>query len=187
MPLAIKIPTLKDLEGIVELDRLCFGGLWTKEGYQRELNSPNSQILILSLTENREARDSGEQIIGLGCFWAILEEAHITLLGIHPEYQGLGLGQFLLFSLLRDARERQLERATLEVKVNNESAISLYQKFGFKIAGKRKGYYQKTGEDAFILWRSDLNKLSFIKELDRWEINVKLRLAENKWSINIKK
>jgi ribosomal-protein-alanine N-acetyltransferase len=146
------------LDQVVNLDKICLGGIWTKEGYQRELESPNSELLGLFIEE--------EILIGFGCFWAILEEAHLTILMIHPDYQGQGLGKFLLFSLLKLAVNRNLERATLEVNANNKKALTLYQKFGFKIAGTRKGYYQKTGEDALILWRNDLQQPDFLETVE---------------------
>ena len=154
------IYTRDDLEQIVALDRLCLGGLWTLEGYQREVESPNS-LLVSLVTEGR--------IIGCGCFWAILEEAHITLLVIHRDYQGLKLGGLLLYSLLEQAHERGLERATLEVRESNTIALALYEKFGFKIAGRRKKYYKPDGEDALIFWRGDLAKPTFLESLDIWQ------------------
>ena len=154
------------ISSVVELDRLCFGGLWNAQGYQREIESPNSDLLILVIGQNTEDRnqevvfkssnfqsqitDNYQSIIGVGCLWAILEEAHITILGIHPQYQRLGFGQLLLYTLMRCAWERRLERATLEVAASNISALSLYHKFGFQDVGRRRGYYQQTGEDALI-------------------------------------
>ena len=164
----MKNATLQEVPEILALDQLCFGGIWSKQGYEREIDSPNSSILLLFLKQdNLEA-----QLIGLGCLWSIVEEAHITLLGIHPDYQGQGLGKLLLTSLLQNAVARKLERATLEVKTTNYSAITLYQKFGFKVAGRRKNYYPKTGEDAFILWRSGLEKSEFITELETWKTQI---------------
>ena len=135
---------------IVALDKTCLGGLWTAEGYQREIDSPNSTLLILNLTDG-EAKESA-QMIGMACLWSILEEAHITLLAVHPNYRQQGLGTLLLLSLLDDAIARNLAWATLEVNANNKKAINLYKKFGFEAVGKRKGYYQSTGDDALILW-----------------------------------
>ncbi len=166
--LQLKLLEAEQLDQVVELDRLCFGGLWSLEGYRREIESPNSTLLVITLPTS-----TGEKVIGLGCFWAILEEAHITILAVHPDFQGQGLGKLLLWSLLQHAVQRQLERATLEVSENNLVALSLYQKFGFKIAGKRKKYYQKTGEDALILWRSDLATPEFQKLMVNWEISGK--------------
>ena len=118
-------------------------------------------------------------IIGCGCFWRILEEAHITLLMINPSYQSQGLGQLLLYSLLKNAVSSHLEHATLEVCASNKSAIGLYEKFGFKIAGRRKKYYKKTGEDALIFWKSDLNSPVFQQELSSWKKLINKRLINS--------
>lgn len=166
------VPLTADLlSAAVTLDQLCFGQLWTKEAYQRELDSPNSELLTLQSSEVVSV-----PLLGLGCFWAILEEAHITLLAIHPQYQQQGLGQLLLLELLAAAHRRGLERATLEVRVSNEPAFKLYQKFGFAIAGRRKGYYQDTKEDALILWRGDLHKPSFTQDFQALKQQIEYRL-----------
>ena len=163
--LIIQNATVQQVPEILALDRLCFGGIWSEEGYKREIDSPNSTILLLFLQED----NSEDKLLGIGCLWSIVEEAHITLLGIHPDYHRQGLGQLLLSALLQDAIDRKLERATLEVRTTNYAAIALYKKFGFKVAGRRKNYYPKTGEDAFLLWRSGLDKPEFLAELEGWK------------------
>lgn len=175
--LSLKKPNLEQLTRVVELDRICLDGLWSLPSYQRELESPNSSLVVLALPDRDPAK-----IIGCGCFWAILEEAHITILAVHPDYQGQGLGQLLLYGLMADAVRRQLERATLEVKASNTVALSLYEKFGFKVAGRRKGYYQKTGEDALILWRSDLHRPEFEQTLAQWRREIGDRLLAHNWA-----
>ncbi|BDA40087.1 ribosomal protein S18-alanine N-acetyltransferase [Candidatus Atelocyanobacterium thalassae] len=170
--LKLSIPQNDKINELVSLDKICLGGLWTIDNYARELQSPNSHFLVLST-------NSTNSIIGCGCFWRILEEAHITLLMIDPKYQGQGLGQLLLYSLLKDAVSSQLEHATLEVRASNRSAICLYEKFGFKIAGRRKEYYKKTKEDALIFWKSDLNHPIFQKELSFWKKLIHRRLIDN--------
>ncbi|MDJ0727397.1 MAG: ribosomal protein S18-alanine N-acetyltransferase [Prochloraceae cyanobacterium] len=164
---------------VVELDRICLGGLWSLDGYQRELDSPNSTLLVISIATGKKSHS----ILGMGCFWAILEEAHITIVAVHPDYQGQGFGQLLLYSLLKDAVSRKLERATLEVRAANQPALSLYKKFGFQVAGRRKGYYQKTGEDALILWRGDLQKPKFTADLTLWQDAIATRLKKNRWTL----
>ena len=164
---------VEQLAEVVELDRLCFGGLWTLEGYQRELDSPNSDLLVLSLPDALPDRPS---VVGLACLWAILEEAHITLIAVHPDYRHQGLGQFLLFSLLQSARKRGLEWATLEVRASNEKAIALYQKFNFQEVGRRRKYYQDNGEDAILLWCKGLQTPEFAEQLNQWECQIRDRL-----------
>jgi [ribosomal protein S18]-alanine N-acetyltransferase len=186
--LVIRSATIQHIPAIVTLDRLCFGELWTADGYAREINSSNSDLFILTVVDVAEATDRISQkrakVIGIGCMWSILEEAHITLLGIHPDYQRQGLGKFLLVKLLQTAVNRQLTRATLEVRTSNESAIALYEALGFRHAGIRRKYYAKTGEDALILWRSGLNYPKFAQKLNEWERESRERLKLNNWSIH---
>jgi ribosomal-protein-alanine N-acetyltransferase len=121
----------------------------------------------------------------MGCLWAILEEAHITILAVHPHYQRQGLGQALLLALLMVASDRGLERATLEVRASNQPAVSLYEKFGFKTAGWRRRYYQDTGEDALILWRGDLQDPEFSQTLADWERQIRGRLGAAGWKLQL--
>ncbi len=174
--LALAPITPEQIPEIVALDKLCFGGLWTEDGYLREIESPKSSLFALSVAKPN-AVNYQSKIIGICCLWSIVEEAHITLLGIHPDYRGQGLGQLLLCVLFKDALKRGLKWATLEVKANNYPAISLYQKVGFKIVGKRKGYYQPTGEDALILWNKDLEKPEFSQYLANWQQKIDVHLS----------
>lgn len=205
--LELKPLTAEQLNAAVELDQLCFGGLWTRSGYERELDSPSSQLLVLET--RRASKDSGNpgqtsevltqssqwadfqaapttqnSLLGLGCFWAILEEAHITILAVHPDYQRQGLGQLLLYALLRDAKRRQLEWATLEVKPSNQAALSLYKKFGFTEAGRRRAYYKDTGEDALILWRGGLQAPEFEEALTNCYRQVERQLVFGGWQLH---
>lgn len=177
----------------MELDQLCFGGLWNLEGYQRELVSPNSDLLVLNLTcadfglrnkaeqptspQTDENFNNSKSLVGLGCSWAILDEAHITLLAVHPDYRRAGLGLLLLTALMEVAQRRGMERATLEVRESNHAALPLYQKLGFKELGRRRRYYKDTDEDALILWRSGLQKSEFAESLEIWHKSACDRMA----------
>lgn len=119
----------------------------------------------------------------MSCFWSILEEAHITILAVHPQYHRQGLGQVLLYSVLETAREQGLERATLEVRASNLGAICLYEKFGFQIAGRRRGYYKDNDEDALILWLSGLQQPEFSSTLANWKTIVNHRLNQSSWQL----
>jgi ribosomal-protein-alanine N-acetyltransferase len=175
MQVQIQLLTKEYLEPVVKLDRACFGGLWTKGAYEREIDSPNSLLLALITPE--------EKLIGMGCFWAIVEEAHLTLLGIDPNYRRQGWGELLLCQLLQAAIAWPLERATLEVRVSNTAAIALYQKLGFQVAGRRKDYYPVPPEDALILWRSHLDDPEFGKKLQNLQQKRCATLLTKGWEI----
>jgi ribosomal-protein-alanine N-acetyltransferase len=177
--LEIKPLTAARVTEIVELDRLCIGGLWTEEAYLREIESSRSSLLSLDIFARSSALKTSLKTIGMACLWAIVDEAHITLLAIAPEYRRQGLGELLLLTLLKDAIARKLEWATLEVNVNNFGAINLYKKYGFQVAGTRKGYYQPAGDDASILWLKGIQQSEFQTSLARWQQDNSDRLSEN--------
>jgi [ribosomal protein S18]-alanine N-acetyltransferase len=159
--------SVDEIESILVLDRLCFGGLWSIDSYRRELTNDNSHFLGISAAKSLQPDSDG--LIGFGCFWAILDEAHITLLAIHPQYQRQGLGRLLLSSLLDKARSIDMARATLEVRASNQGAIDLYEKYGFQLVGRRKKYYQDNGEDGVIMWRGGLqHPTNSPDRADRW-------------------
>lgn len=174
--LKIQVLTDADIPQAVALDRLCLGGLWTEDGYRREVESPNSDLLGLWWRDELEDQSC---FIGLACLWAILEEAHITILGVHPDYRRRGLGQLLLYTVLKLARCRGLERATLEVRVSNLSAISLYEKFGFREVGVRCRYYQAPEEDGLILWMNGIDEPEFEETLESWQQKISQNISDH--------
>jgi [ribosomal protein S18]-alanine N-acetyltransferase len=84
-------------------------------------------------------------------------------------------------ALLKSARDRQLERSTLEVRSSNLAAVDLYKKFGFKEAGRRKRYYEDTGEDALVMWRRGLEKPEFQQYLAVEKQEMCDRLHQKNW------
>ena len=176
--IAIKPLTSTEVGEVVALDQVCLGGLWQAEAYLREIDSDKSTLLALHLKTDFS---HPSRIIGMACLWSIVDEAHITLLGIHPDYRRQGLGQLLLCYLLQDAIARQLAWATLEVNENNRGAINLYQKYGFQVAGKRKNYYQPTGDDALVLWLKNIQQLELQNQLVQWQKQLKDRLSMNNY------
>ncbi|MGF1571432.1 MAG: ribosomal protein S18-alanine N-acetyltransferase [Nodosilinea sp.] len=195
-------PTPADIPALVDLDQRALGGLWSASGYSRELDSPNSCLRMVirggeptvhpkAAGRNDPSTDpmapmADREILGLGCYWAILDEAHITLLGIDPRYQRRGLGQWLLVHLLEDAYQRPLTRATLEVRAANSRAIALYQSFGFEILGRRRRYYPD-GEDALILWQNSLSTPEFQTDLTRRHRAAANRLKGQGWQVMTEK
>jgi len=168
--------TAADLPQIQIIDRACLGGFWSLQGYIQEIERPNSHLMAVVNTE--------KVILGFGCLWAILEEAHITMMAVRPEYQGQGLGKYVVWGLLEKAWSQGLEWATLEVRESNRAAIALYQKFDFEIIGKRPKYYEITQEDAIVMWRKGLNKPDFPELLASWYQEIAEAIALKGWEIS---
>jgi [ribosomal protein S18]-alanine N-acetyltransferase len=100
-------------------------------------------------------------IIGFAGLWLMVDEAHITTIAMHPQFRRLGLGEFMLTSLIDIAYSISAKWVTLEVRVSNFQAQSLYRKYGFREAGLRHRYYSDNQEDALIMWTDEINTSAY--------------------------
>jgi ribosomal-protein-alanine N-acetyltransferase len=94
-------------------------------------------------------------------------DGHVTTIAVDPPWHRSGIGARLLLQLTRDAIQRGATALTLEVRVGNEAAQSLYRTFGYSPAGVRKGYYVETGEDALFMWAHDVDRPDYAGRLER--------------------
>jgi [ribosomal protein S18]-alanine N-acetyltransferase len=147
-------------------------GFWSEDAYLKECLNPNSCLVCLV---------SDRQVLGFGCLWSILEEAHIIMLAVSPEYRRRGLGRCLIWGMLRWASQKGLEWATLEVRASNQVAIALYQSFGFTEIGRRADYYASPSEAAVIMWRKGLHKPDFQQALSDWQTQIQINLTKQSY------
>lgn len=134
------------LDQILKIERVSFPTPWSKQAFLSELQQN-------SLAYYCAAR-SGEQVIGYGGMWIIVDEAHVTNVAVHPDYRGRKVGEAIMLHLITQALMKGALRMTLEVRPSNLPAQKLYQRMGFEAAGRRKGYYTDTNEDAIIMWKT---------------------------------
>ncbi|MED3562030.1 ribosomal-protein-alanine N-acetyltransferase [Bacillus sp. MUM 116] len=134
----------EDIDQILEVEHASFTTPWSREAFYNELNNNKFAVYIV-LEEN-------DKIIGYCGAWIVIDEAHVTNIAILPEYRGKKLGEALLQKMMAEAREMGAKSMTLEVRVTNQIAQSLYRKFGFQNGGIRKNYYSDNQEDALVMW-----------------------------------
>lgn len=128
------------------------------------------RLALASLPFGRKPEPREGRLIGFAGMWIMYDEAHVTTIGVEPEYRGQGLGELLLVALFDEALRRGAASLTLEVRVSNEPAQALYRKYGFTIQGTRKRYYSDNNEDAHIMWSPSLREpdnLARYRELRR--------------------
>jgi ribosomal-protein-alanine N-acetyltransferase len=137
-----------DVAQIAELEKLCFPHPWSEADIRKDIAENILATYIVCL----EADDNEEKIVAYAGIWNVVDEGHITNVAVHPGHRRRGVATMVVDNLLQVARERGAERFTLEVRRSNRSAIELYEKFGFREVGYRKGYYTAENEDALIMW-----------------------------------
>ena len=134
----------EDIDQVIEVEHASFTTPWSREAFFNEIHNNKFAVYIV-LEEN-------DKIIGYCGTWIVIDEAHVTNIAILPEYRGKKLGEALLGNLISTAREMGARSMTLEVRVTNHVAQSLYRKFGFQNGGIRRNYYSDNQEDALIMW-----------------------------------
>ena len=139
---------IEDVAAVHEIERLSFRTPWPAYAFEQELRG------------NRVARylvaRAGERVVGFAGLWLMVDEAHITTFGVHPDWRRQGIGRQLLLNVAELAIGIGALRMTLEVRESNLAAQALYRAFGFEIAGRRRAYYTDDGEDALVMTTSDL-------------------------------
>jgi len=134
--------TAADLDKVLEIEFASFPRPWNRDHFLDELKSPHAFPLT--------AFDRDGTVIGFICPMQILDEGHILDVAVHPDFRGTGVGRMLVEKVLRECRERGAEFVSLEVRLSNRSAISLYTMLGFVESGRRRNYYEN-GEDALLM------------------------------------
>lgn len=184
--------TMADIPRVTEIERLAYPSPWPPSAYRKELQENryahyvvvrDSQLAQRAAAERQEAvrrtfplslfpsrqqqsvPPEQSSIVGFAGLWLMLDESHVTTIATHPDYRGRGIGELLLSSLIDVSLDIGARMVTLEVRVSNYVAQSLYRKYGFHDAGTRRRYYSDNHEDALIMWTDDISSPDFKAQL----------------------
>ena len=121
----------EDLDEVLTIERASFSMPWSRGAFLYEMQ------------QNRVARcwvmrQDDARVIAYLCLWEVADEMHVTNVAVRPDARRQGIARTLLGTVL-------------EVRPSNHHALSLYESFGFRVVGRRRGYYYDTGEDALVM------------------------------------
>ncbi len=134
----------RDVTELLAIEEAQFPEPWTKGMLLDEISNTETRRYTVAVEDGR--------IVGYLGVMFVLDELHVNTIGTLPGHEGRGIASSLLDDALADAKARGITRATLEVATSNERAQRLYFRYGFKPVGVRKNYYERTHEDALVLW-----------------------------------
>src|SRR5919204_3412655 len=144
-----QLATPQQIDEVLSIEEASFTNPWTREMYLADLANRGVSSCFL-------AQDADGRVVGFCSVWQVADEMHINNLAVRPEFRRMGVATALLNHALGEAARLGARRATLEVRRSNDAARRLYERFGFVVAGIRRGYYTKPVEDALVLWREQL-------------------------------
>jgi ribosomal-protein-alanine N-acetyltransferase len=136
--------TLDDLDQVVEIERFCFPVPWPRQSFADELTRPWARLEILR-------HRASCRVVAFCNYWMVADEVHILNVAVHPEERRRGLAARLVRHMVDEARRGSARVLSLEVRVSNHAAVSLYRRFGFREVGLRPKYYVDNGEDALLM------------------------------------
>lgn len=179
--------TLADIDQIMSIEQVAFSAPWSPRAYRYEVaESDHSTMLVVQPAPRRgwpwrAAIDhllgtAPGPVLGYAGGWHLVDEVHISTIAVHPQWRRRGLAQLLLLSLLERGLELGVQQATLEVRVSNQAAQALYQKYGFEIASRQKAYYSDNNEDALIMVSPDLRSPGYQVTLRQLRLQLSARL-----------
>jgi len=135
---------LDDLADVAEIERLSFPTPWSLSSFRYEMVE-NPYATLFGVWPD------GGPVVAFACVWVIDQELKINNIAVHPRWRGRGLGGKLVDHILAFGRDQGCTESTLEVRPSNGPALRLYGRIGFRVVGRRRGYYSDTHEDALVM------------------------------------
>ena len=137
---------LSDLDAIEKIERASYPTPWSRSMFASEL-AKQSSLSIAAVD------DADGKLVGYLVLSRYVDAWHVMNVAVDPEHRGRGVATMLLERLFDVTADDARRGYTLEVRVSNEQAISLYERLGFRSRGLRRGYYTDNREDALIMWK----------------------------------
>ena len=140
------VPMNEDhLKAIAEIESECFSDPWSEDALRSELS--NEGACFLTAIVNGE-------VAGYMGMHMVLDECYIANVAVKPTFRRQGIAESLLYTAEKTAKDNNCSFISLEVRVSNTPAISLYKKRGYISQGERKNFYSHPTENALIMTKT---------------------------------
>lgn len=133
---------IEDVQKAYDVYANSISEAWSYDDFCQSVNKEYNFIYVAK-------KDS--EIIGLIGFMVMYEESDLLFIAVDDTSRGRGIGDMLMSSMFSFLKEKQVRCITLEVRISNEKAIALYDKYGFLPITIKKKYYENPIEDAVVL------------------------------------
>ena len=149
----------RHLRKVLAIETKVYPRPWSASLFLSELAQRSTRSYIVARDETDVVGYAGLMFTGL--------EAHVTNIAVDPILHGQKVGTRMLLTLITEAIARGAKQVSLEVRVSNVPAQKMYEKFGFAVAGTRRGYYIETNEDAYVMVADDVDSTEYRERLGR--------------------
>ena len=159
-PVELEITRMRrrHLKGVMAIERQVYPRPWSPNLFLSEMSDLRHRVYLVAKL--------GRDVVGYAGLMSYGDEAHVTTIAVDPAHHRQKIGTRLLYELIEESIRMGARAVSLEVRETNIGAQDLYERFGFQKVGKRKGYYQETNEDAYVMWTSDIRSRDYRARLD---------------------
>jgi tRNA threonylcarbamoyladenosine biosynthesis protein TsaB len=134
--------TYADLEDVLAIEREAFTDAWDRDSFRSDIDSPH----VMALTIHKLGHCAGYL-----CCIALDDYGYIANIAVDRQYRSQGLGRVLLDDLRRRLLTHGIGQMVLDVRTANKKAIGFYEKYGFTVITRRKGFYVNPPDDSFTM------------------------------------
>ncbi|MGE0349406.1 GNAT family N-acetyltransferase [Hydrogenophaga sp.] len=153
--------TEADLDAVHAVESTAYAHPWSRKHFRDSLQAGYPAVLLLGEALAHDppspahtARADGRVLLGYLVAMPGVDEVHLLNVTVAPAHQRQGWARFMLDALVLWSRTQNAQWLWLEVRVGNGPARQLYERYGFKQVGLRKGYYPAghlRREDAVVM------------------------------------
>ncbi|MBM3141143.1 MAG: GNAT family N-acetyltransferase [Chloroflexi bacterium] len=174
---ALREMTHDDLGAVRRIERRAYTDAWSRRVFEQELGNALARYEVAVVAPppaghparlrwpRRDARRP--EIVGFFGVWFMQDQLHLVTVAVDPPRQREGIGARMLLECFAIAGAAELASIVLEVRVSNERARALYERFGFRVVGRLAGYYKDDGDDAFVMTCDRLGEPASVEALER--------------------
>ncbi len=131
-----------DITAISDIEKDSFSDPWSENSFFAHLSLSYSRSFVVNFLGKP---------VGYICCEHLVDEMSLLNIAVDKTMRRRHIAERLLTMMVDICKYMGCLMFTLEVRESNTSARALYQKFGFRNEGKRKDYYSKPKEDAYIM------------------------------------
>ena len=132
----------RDMPEVLQTEQQSFEYAWTEEDFLRCLRQRNCIGMVA---------EQGEKVVGFMIYELHKAKLHILNFAVHPSYRRYGIGGQMVMKLISKLSSHRRTRITLEVRETNLPAQLFFRAQGFKAVRVLRGFYEDSGEDAFLM------------------------------------
>lgn len=136
---------LGDLPRVLEIERESFVTPWTEPMFRSQMRFRDRAVTVVIAEDG--------VVEGYAAAWLAADEVHLLSIAVSERRRRAGFGTALLEAVLGRGEAAGGTRVLLEVRDGNDAARAFYRAHGFRPIGRRRGYYEDTGEDAIVMER----------------------------------